>query len=246
MSQPAVEAAVSVLANTMRIYVEAQMRFMALFKVDREEAINNVDRAFEAKLEALHTLYDVTKADLPWFDFGDTLLLIAMRNAVHHRNHPLFRSLYARLWLEGDAPRRGSASVLLAGHTFKGDAPLTMEQYFRLDDFRLRLDADALSPYLDTFLKGDRAGRRYRLVADDLSLKEIYDKGAQQGFQTDAIYLDVMPIYVSGVCRVFKALKNCGVEFKGFDASVYLEPFTSEIEVDLKTVKYQTALFPAS
>ena len=56
-----IEGAISTLANTMRLYVESHMRFGELFKVDREEAINNLDRAFEAKLEAFHTLYDVSK-----------------------------------------------------------------------------------------------------------------------------------------------------------------------------------------
>ena len=56
MSLAAVEHAISNLANYMRLYVEAQMRFTSLFDVDREEAIHNMERAFEAKLEAFHTL----------------------------------------------------------------------------------------------------------------------------------------------------------------------------------------------
>ena len=244
MNKPAIEAAVSVLANNMRIYVEAQMRFSELFKVDREEAINNIDRAFEAKLESLHTLHDVTKPDLPWFDFGDCLLLIAMRNAVHHRNHPLFQSLYARLWLEGDSDNKAGAAFLLASHKFKVESPLVMEHHFRLEDFRLRLDPDAQSPYLDTFVKDIRARHRYRLVAGHLSFEKIYLAGKRDRFPTDQIYLDLIPVFVSAVGRIFKALKSLGIEFKGFDAGVYLEPFTSEIEVDLTAVAYQTARFP--
>lgn len=60
-SSKIIENAVSKLANSVRIYVEAQMRFGDLFKIDAEEAIDNVDRAFEMKLEAFHTLYDVSK-----------------------------------------------------------------------------------------------------------------------------------------------------------------------------------------
>ena len=60
-SRKIIENAVSKLANSMRIYVEAQMRFGELFKIDAEEAIDNVDRGFEMKLEAFHTLYDVSK-----------------------------------------------------------------------------------------------------------------------------------------------------------------------------------------
>ncbi|MFL9764903.1 hypothetical protein [Vibrio cyclitrophicus] len=55
------EQALSKLANAMRIYGEAHMNFNRLKLVDAEEAIDNLDRALEAKLEAFHSLYDVTK-----------------------------------------------------------------------------------------------------------------------------------------------------------------------------------------
>lgn len=108
-----VEGAVSSLANTMRICVEAHWRFSEIFKVDREEAIDNVDRAFEMKLEAFHTLYDVSKDMFPYFDHADAALLIAVRNAIHHRNHPLFRTLNHRLHIEDGVDRWLGASFLL-------------------------------------------------------------------------------------------------------------------------------------
>lgn len=243
MNKIVVEAAIGILANNMRIYVEAQMRFAELFKVDREEAINNVDRAFDAKLEALHTLHDVTKNHFPWFDFGDTLLLIALRNAIHHRNHPLFRSLNSELWLGKEPGKWVGASFLLARHRIEGDSPVIMEHHLKLDDFRSRLDPEASSPHLDTLVKDTRARRRYQHVAADLSFTKIYEVGLRDRFPTDHIYLDMIPIFVSAVCRIFKALHASGVEFKGFDAAVYLEPFTSEIKVDLNTLLYRTPRF---
>lgn len=42
-----------------------------------------------------------------------------------------------------------------------------------------------------------------------------------------------MPIFISAICKVFKTLKAKGVEFKGFDAKVYEEPFTNELKVDM-------------
>lgn len=73
MTNSAIEAAISRLANTMRLYVEAHMSFGRLFAVDREEAIDNMDRAFEAKLEAFHSLYDVSRAQFGFFDYGETM-----------------------------------------------------------------------------------------------------------------------------------------------------------------------------
>ncbi|MDR5655543.1 hypothetical protein [Ruixingdingia sedimenti] len=48
-----------------------------------------------------------------------------------------------------------------------------------------------------------------------------------------------MPVFVSAVVRVFKALDKAGANFRGFDAETYKRPFTSELEVDLKAINYQ-------
>jgi len=56
------EQAIKKLANTMRIYVETHFDFQRLKSIDQEEAVDNLDRAFEAKLEAFHSLYDVSRS----------------------------------------------------------------------------------------------------------------------------------------------------------------------------------------
>lgn len=79
------------------------MRFGSLFDIDREEAVNNLDRGFEAKLNAFHSLYDVSKSLFPYADFGDTALLIAVRNALHHHDAP-----YSTACSRGCISRTGS------------------------------------------------------------------------------------------------------------------------------------------
>ena len=63
-----IEHAVGRLSNTLRIFGEEHMRFRRLAEVDKEEAINNYDRAFELILESFHTLYDVSKKYFNFFD----------------------------------------------------------------------------------------------------------------------------------------------------------------------------------
>lgn len=53
----AVEAAIAKLATALRRSQEDFFRAQELMKVDREEAINNLDAAFEAKIEAFLSLY---------------------------------------------------------------------------------------------------------------------------------------------------------------------------------------------
>ncbi len=72
------ERAIEKLANQMRIYTEENVRFDALKKVDLQEAIDNLDRKFEAKLEAFHSFYDVDKAAFDYFEHADTAVVVAI------------------------------------------------------------------------------------------------------------------------------------------------------------------------
>lgn len=233
-SNTIIENAVSTLANSMRLYVEAHFRFGDLFKVDPEEAIDNIDRAFEAKLEAFHSLYDVSKKLFPYFDHGDTALIIAVRNAVHHRDHPLFRSLKHRLILdEGGIERWLGAAFLLASHPSLHGAPVRMSHHVRLDDLDARLDPSRASPYLDTGASAAKIADRFRLIDFQLGLPAVRQFRCRHRYPDDQTYIDLMPIFVSAVSRVFKAMKAAGIGFNRFDARTYLAPFTSELEIDL-------------
>lgn len=56
--------AIGRFANAMRLYGEAFIRYRGLAAIDREEAIHNLDRAFEQNLESFHTLYEYRKGCL--------------------------------------------------------------------------------------------------------------------------------------------------------------------------------------
>ena len=167
-----------------------------------------------------------------YFDHGDTTLLIAVRSAIHHRDHPLFQSLYSRLFLE-DASHWAGASFLLASYPTLHGAPIRMSHYVKLGDLDARLDPNLGSPHLDPMMNLERSERRFALIEGQLSLGAVRRWGSSQRFPDDQIYLDLMPVFTSAVCRVFKAMKLAGVGFKGFDAETYMGPFTSEIDVDL-------------
>lgn len=223
----------------MRICGEANWRFSEIFKVDPEEAIDNVDRAFEMKLEAFHTLYDVSKDVFPYFEHADTALLIAVRNAIHHRNHPLFRTLNYRLHIQDGVERWLGASFLLANHPTRHGGEIRMSHYVRLDDLDARLDPSVASPHLDSFINGSKVEKRSELINKQLSLQIIRTRASQERYPGDQVYLDLMPIFVSAVCKIFKAMEKAGIGFKGFDASTFATPFTSELAVDLNHLNFK-------
>lgn len=234
-----VERAIANLATAMRLYVEAHMRFASLFQDDPEEAINNLDMAFETKLEAFHRLYDVSKPLCDYHHHADTALVIALRNAIHHRDHPLFRSLLGRVYLEDGVERWQASAFLVAHHPTLHRSPVTARHLIRVDDLDARLNPDLASPYRD-ILNGTKAILRFKLIDNSLKLPDIRQRGARERYPEDQIYLDVMPVFMSAVCRAFKAMKAADIAFTGFDAETYEHPFTRQIVVDLNRVAFRS------
>lgn len=203
------------LANSMRLYVESKLRFNGVFAVDREEAVKNQDMAMEAKLEKFHVLYDVTK-NLPGFDYfghGDTSLIIALRNAIHHHEgHQLFQSWNARIHLN-DAFKRLSGAEFLLGSTMPEADALTVRFYYLLDDFYARLPA----------LKNVEKHRT--LWNSELEFAAIARAGVDGRYPTTQVYVDVMPAFMSAVRRVRSWLASTGFTPSGFDSEVYFDCF---------------------
>jgi hypothetical protein len=233
------QQAIKKLANSMRIYVETHINFQRLKDIDSEEAIDNLDRAFEAKLEAFHSLYDVTKAELDYFSYGDTAALILMRNAIHHRDHLLFQSWNHCMALDEGYKKYLGAEFLLAGYNVL-DSPARMKYFYKLEDFYLRIDDSLMSPYLESRMGVKNRKKLLEQLNNDLNFSDIKRKAESERYPIKQVYINVMPIFISATCRVFKALKAKGVEFIGFDAKAYEAPFTSELEVDFYNVVYES------
>lgn len=222
----------------MRIYVETPFDFQRLKNIDKEEAVDNLDRAFEAKLEAFHSLYDVSKSDIDFFAHGDTAALILMRNAIHHRDHLLFRSWNQDMALDDGYKQYLGAKFLLAGHDVL-DSPARMHYFYKLEDFYLRADESLSSPYLEKRMGAVNRKKLIGQLDSDLHFIDIKQRAKADRYPDGQVYVNVMPIFISAVCRVFKALKEKGVEFVGFDAKAYEGPFTNELQVDFSKVVYE-------
>jgi len=232
------QQAIKKLANSMRIYVETHFDFQRLKNIDKEEAIDNLDRAFEAKLEAFHSLYDVSKSDIDYFAHGDTAVLILLRNAIHHRDHLLFRSWNQDMALNDGYKQYLGAEFLLAGYAISG-SPAKMRYFYKLEDFYLRIDEELGSPYLENRMEASNRSKLIEKLNIDLHFSDIKQRAKVGRYPDGQVYINVMPIFISAVCRVFKALKEKGVEFIGFDAKTYEEPFINELEVNFAEVTYE-------
>jgi hypothetical protein len=233
-----VASALGRFANAMRLYGEAFMRYRDLVAIDQEEAIHNLDRAFEYNLEGFHTLYDVSKGQFDFHGYPDTSLLIGLRNALHHRDHPLFHSLLQTIWLDETPERLHGAEYLLARHRTIGGNPPPMMHLIKLEDIYERLDPRRSSPYLNQVGKGS-ALARFVTLQDGLAFELVWDKARKDRYPSKQVYLDILPIFNSAVSRVFTALDLAGVPFQGFDADTYKSTFIHELRTDLQHFDYR-------
>jgi hypothetical protein len=233
------QQAIKKLANSMRIYVETYINFQHLKDVDGEEAIDNLDRALEAKLEAFHSLYEVSKIYVDFFAFGDTAAIIMLRNSVHHRDHLLFKSWNTNMALnEGHKKFLGAKFILASHHT--SDSPIRMRYFYKLEDFYLRIDDTLESPYLEQKMGRRKREKLLQQFEDDLHFSAIKKFAEENSYPTSQVYVNIIPIFISAVCRAFKALKANGIEFVGFDAKAYEGPFTNELQVDFSKIHYDS------
>lgn len=220
-------------ANNMRLYGEAFLRYRGLVEVDREEAIHNLDRAFEQNLEGFHTLYDVSQGVFDFHAHADTSLLIAIRNAIHHRNHPLFHSLLQTLWLDEEPERLLGAEYLMARHRTLGGNPPPMMHLIKLEDIYSRLDPRYGSIYMNQMGKATSLAK-FIAMEDAFAFEKIHAKALKDHYPMKQVYLDLMPIFNSAVSKVFTALDMAGVPFQGFDANAYKSTFIEELKTDLQ------------
>ncbi|WP_197434752.1 hypothetical protein [Agrobacterium vitis] len=171
------ERAIDKLANAMRIYAEANARFDELKKVDLQEAIDNLDRAFEAKLEAFHSLYDVDKVAFDYFENADTAVILLLRNAIHHRDHDMFSSWNATMAQEGGPLRFLGAEFLIASHHVAGGGHVG-NQLYKVEDFLLRVDSGLNSPALETKMSAKNRVKTLGQLRTELRFNELLAKAS--------------------------------------------------------------------
>ena len=214
-----IPSAVDRLSNSLRIFGEEQISFPRLMKIDKEEAINNLDRSFESILESFHSLYDVFKDKFDYFKYADTSLLIMLRNAIHHRNHLLFKSWNNEMYLNSGFQRMEGAEFLFISYETCEESVFEPKYHYKLIDFYERLKSPQMERYAEQYKE---------LFERELLFSEIIEHAKSNRYPEKQIYLNIMPILISAMGKVFTSLKDNGIVIRGYDSDVYFEHFTSQ------------------
>lgn len=238
INQDSVDNAVNKLSNTMRIYGETRARSMSLIDVDLEESVNNIDRAFDAKLESFHSLYEIAQQNniINCFNFADTSAIILIRNARHHDTHSLFRSWNAEMLLNRGLKRMPGAKFLMVGYLPVFSDSTIAEYYIKLIDFYQRLDTDTG--------RIRNVDNTKKLFDQKLSFAKILNHAKNKRFPSQQIYLNLVPIFMSAVSRLFTALESNGYRAQGYDSGVFFEHFLNGPFINLEIPIYKTVTAP--
>jgi len=230
-----IQIAVEKISNSMRIYGENSSNSYRLFQLgEKEEATNNLDRAFESKLEAFHSLYDVTKNKFNYFLYADTSLLILLRNAIHHKDHLLFKSWNAEMHLNSGMKKMAGATFLMVNYKLEGQAS---QYYYKLEDIFDRIDIEK---------KMSEKNRKIllKLLNEELFFSKIKDDSQLKRFPLSQVYINVIPIFISAMSKVFKEFKHLGIKLNGFDSDVYSKHFASMEPIDFSKLTYKELKIP--
>jgi len=233
-----IEQAIEKLSNSMRIYKETSSDFERLRKIDYEEAINNLDRAFESKLEKFHSLYDVLKSNFDYFSNADTSLLISIRNAIHHRNHPLFNSLNYEMHLKSGMKKKAGAKFLFVNHNSTTEN--ISEYYYKLEDILNRVDTSKNSPFVDSRTSILKSKQLVSLLNTELNFTNIIEYSQKERYPLNQVYINIIPIYISAISKIANHITNYDIALNGFDSKVYIEHFKSNNLVDTNDITYKT------
>lgn len=223
--------AVNKLSNSMRLYTETCVEFPGLAKIDMIEAVDNLDRAFEAKLEAFHSLYDVSKRKFDYFSHAETATLIMIRNAIHHRNHTLFFSWNYEMHKNNGLTKHHDKEFVLVDHVVN-DGAFTARYYYKVDDVLDRIDRKRGSPFLEGKMSDKQKDKLLEQITNDLRFSRVIEDSEKSGYSSEQIYINLVPIFISAMAKIYPAFEEMGVDLSDFDSDVYLRHFGGDISVD--------------
>ena len=171
---------------------------------------------------------------MDYYKYGDTATIILLRNAIHHRDHLLFKSWNYEMGLNDGLKKMAGIEILLVNYATVDKEARVSEYYFKLNDFYERLKHPNVIKYSD----------QYKKLFEKELLFTVIQKATSGKYSVDQVYINIIPIFISAIQRVFLAFKKVGIKFDDFDSSVYQPFFINNKLVDLSKITYKKIRIP--
>lgn len=244
-SQNTLATAADRVSNALRLYSETSLRTKSLYAVDLEEAVDNLDRAFDGLLAGLHSLYDAMRnvqCALDWYAHGDTAASIIVRNTRHHNINGLFQSWNSLMLKQGGLQRMAGAAFLLVGYQLTAEEGQVSEYYVPWDDFRARLAMAVANPKKGMLRQPEAIAN---LLNIECAFAVIGERATQDRYPANQVFINLVPIAMNAVTRAFSALREKGVPAQGYDSRVYFNHFAPGAIADLRRPTFKEIRAPS-
>jgi hypothetical protein len=206
MTNGLISIAFEELSQSLRVLPEACFRAHAggLLRVDRAEAVGNIETALGSILNSFHSLYDAIEKEVgahpvDWYATAELATVLAIRNARHHNQANRIRTLYTYHVQESARPT-DLETYLLIDFPSKDEGADTYDLYVSWKDFELLLSLPRsqtrLRPetclLIRNYLGADRFGaysRRFRLPKRKA-------------------FVNAIPLFVNAAAKVVPAIRH--------------------------------------
>lgn len=217
-----VTAAAERLCNSLRQHAEAYLRRDQLWNVDKDEYIDNVDTAMTTRLNCIHSLIDALNTagiTCDPYDYADTLACLLIRNARHHNHNVLYDSFLKRMY-KSEAIKFCHGIIYIHADYAKSDPTGSnwMDYFVCAKDF-----IDNIENQPGRFMS--KRQEKLQLLENGIALGEIREEAIKNGVPLDRTYINLEPILMNSVTRLFRLMNSNGIPFEGYDSKIYSEHF---------------------
>ena len=79
---------------------------------------------------------------------------------------------------------------------------------------------------------------------EKLNFHSITLQAINERYPSKQVYINIIPIFISAMLKIFCCFKDKGVDFSRFDSDVYAKHFTQVMDIDFKNIDFKQIRLP--
>jgi hypothetical protein len=217
------------LSHALRVLLEADARAhrQGLLKLDRDEAVGNIETALAAVLNAFHSLYDAMKKEgqegiIDWYKTPELATVLTLRNARHHNQAKKIRTMYSYYIQEAEKIGRMEMYVLVDFPATEDGAD-TFDVYISWADLKTLL---AL-PTQTTRIREPAA----QAIRTYLGTAKFQGFAAHYELEEERVFFNVVPLFVNAAVKLIPLIKHL-VSPRSMEGKTFLTLFQHVLPAD--------------
>lgn len=227
------------LAHGLRILLEADYHARAgLLRVDRAEAVGNIENALAGVLNAFSSLYDSMAKEgmakvVDWYKTPELATILVLRNARHHNHARKIRTLYS--YYAQEARKMGSMETyILVDYPAEEDGADTFDVYLSWADLKSLF----AMPRKVTLIREETEG----IIRQYIGTEKFATYARSYELKEERVFFNVIPLLVNAGVKLVPHLKG-KVTPRSTESETYLTMFDGLI-LPASTSNHEVACGP--